>query len=161
MLTLTLMRHGEASLDAESDFARPLTDFGCLQAEAAVKELKGWGVWPGLIVSSSAKRARQTANVVAVGIGGDVPVVCEPFLYESYTTQQLIDGMAHHATAHGVDSVLIVGHNPDITHKASNLCRHALGAAFPPGGCLALLFDCDAWTDVEARSASVLRSTFG
>lgn len=161
MLTLTLMRHGEASPIAESDFARPLTDFGRHQAVAAVGALKEWGVWPGLIVSSCAKRASQTAHIVAAGIGGEIPLVCEQFLYESYTTQQLLALVAQCATAHGVDSVLLVGHNPDITAKASNLCRDAWDAAFPTGGCLTLLFDCDVWTDVEARSASVLRSTFG
>lgn len=161
MLTLILMRHGEASTVAESDFVRPLTDFGRRQAETAAKTLKGWGVWPGVIVSSCAKRAWQTSNIVAAGIGGGIPIVCEPFLYEGYTTQQLLDCVARHATAHGVDSALLVGHNPDLTSKASSLCRDALRVAFPTGGCLALLFDCDVWADVEARSASVLRSTFG
>lgn len=161
MLTLTMMRHGEASTVAGSDFARPLTGFGRLQVEAAARALKGWGVWPGLIVSSCARRASQTARIVAAGIGGGVPVVGEPLLYEGYTTRQLLDCVARHATAQGVDSLLLVGHNPDLTGKASSLCRDALRAAFPTGGCLALLFDCDAWADVEARSASVIRSTFG
>lgn len=161
MLTLTLMRHGEASTVAASDLVRPLTGFGRKQAEAAAKELMGWGVWPGLVVASSAKRASQTAQVVAACFGSGVPLVYEPFLYDGYTTQHLLDCVARQATAHGVDSVLVVGHNPDITHKASNLCRDTLRAAFPTGGVLALLFDCDAWGDVAARSASVLRSSFG
>lgn len=161
MLTLTLMRHGEAAAVAESDFARPLTDFGRLQAETAAKALTGWGVWPGLIVSSCARRASETAQVVAAGIGGELPVVREPFLYGGYTTWQLLDCVARHAASHGVDSVLVVGHNPDITHKASSLCRDILGAAFPTGGVLVLLFYCGSWAEVAAHSASVLRSTFG
>jgi phosphohistidine phosphatase len=111
--TLLLMRHAKSSWDnpAWTDHDRPLNDRGDRDAPRMAAELKQRGLTPSHIVSSTATRAKTTAEVVAETIGFTGHVVLEPRLYLASTAdwhlilKQLPD---QHET------VLCVGHNPGL-----------------------------------------------
>jgi phosphohistidine phosphatase len=111
--TLLLMRHAKSSWDnpAWSDHDRPLNDRGDRDAPRMAQILKERGLTPSHIVSSTANRAKSTAEIVAESIGFAGQIVLEPRLYLASPTdwdlivKQLPD---EHAT------VLCVGHNPGI-----------------------------------------------
>lgn len=166
MLTLILVRHAEAlsSFDA-SDHERKLTPRGEAQAVAAGLALNSWGITPSLCLSSDARRAVKTAELATKACGlMPSDMIFSAKLYQSYTTQQLIDNVASAVENHGAvsdaDCVMVVGHNPDISYRADALSREPLPTSFPTAGVLALLFDADNWRNVSARSGSVLRTTF-
>lgn len=163
MLTLIIVRHGEASPYSDlGDHGRELTSRGHAQASAAGNVIKGWGFAPSLCLCSDAARAKQTAAHVVEACGlGQGRVVYSAMLYSSYTTQELIDAVASEAAkVDGCDCVIVVGHNPDVTYKADALSRDPLPVAFPTAGVVALLFDVDNWADVSAQSGTIIRSSF-
>lgn len=165
MLALILARHAEAPIISENgDHGRELSGRGLVQAAAAGEAIKGWGFSPSLCVSSDVRRAAQTAERIAETCGiSQGCVVYTNRLYESYTTQELVELVASSVAKSRVpdaDCVVVVGHNPDVTYKADALSREPLKAAFPTAGVVALLFDADDWSEVSARSGSILRSSF-
>lgn len=157
MLRLALMRHGEAAYSSNDDHDRPLTDRGIAQANSAALLLSQCGFTPASIISSDAKRTRQTTKCIVDGLNVSAPIVYTPMLYDSYTTQELIDCIASNAVG---DSLLVVAHNPDITYKASNLSAQPLPVAFPTAGILILDFDIVSWSDISARTGFISFSNF-
>lgn len=165
MLTLILMRHAEAQNPLDSDdHARRLTPRGVSQAKIAAELLKGWGITPELVICSDAERAVETANIVSDSLSyGDKGILKVPFLYKSYTTQELVDCFADcvdGSKESGAECVLCVAHNPDLSYRADALMSEPLPVAFPTAGVLVLGFEAERWCDISARSAFVLRSSF-
>lgn len=111
--TLLLMRHAKSSWDnpAWTDHDRPLNDRGDRDAPRMAEVLKARGLTPSHIVSSTAERAKTTAEKVAHSIGFAGEIVLEPRLYLASPTEwhlvvkQLPD--VH-------ETVLCVGHNPGL-----------------------------------------------
>ncbi len=157
MLRLALMRHGEAAYSSGDDHDRPLTDRGIAQANSTALLLSQCGFTPTSIISSDAKRTRQTTKCIIDSLNVSVPIVYNPMLYDSYTTQEFINCIASSAVG---DNLLVVAHNPDITYKASNLSLQSLPAAFPTAGIIILDFDVVSWSDISARSGIISFSNF-
>lgn len=165
MLTLILARHADASIISENgDHSRELSGRGLVQAAAAGETIRGWGFTPSICVCSDARRAAQTAEQIAETCGiSPGCVVYTNRLYGSYTTQELVELVASSVEKSRVpdaDCVVVVGHNPDVTYKADALSREPFRAAFPTAGVVAILFDADDWSEICARSGSIIRSSF-
>ena len=79
-----LMRHGETAWNREGRVmgrnAVELDEHGRAQVESAVPFARD--IKPDLIVTSPLVRARQSADIIAAGLGGGVEVVDEPQLAE-------------------------------------------------------------------------------
>jgi phosphohistidine phosphatase len=110
---LLLMRHAKSSWDNPgwSDHDRPLNERGMRDAPRMGHFLSEHGLEPSLIVSSTAIRARQTAERVAEVCRYTGPIVFEPQLYHASTSDW------SHVFARLPDEhhrVLCVGHNPGL-----------------------------------------------
>jgi phosphohistidine phosphatase len=105
---LWLLRHAEAE-DGAPDEARPLTELGVRQAQAAGQALARLGVSIDMCLSSPKRRAMQTAELA-----------CEPLGVEARAARELEGGPfdAEQLVA-GVADVMLVGHDPSIS-----LCLH-------------------------------------
>ncbi len=70
MKQLIIMRHGKSSWAEAglSDFDRPLKSRGISDAGNVARELVKRKIFPDMIISSPAKRAKSTALVVAKGL---------------------------------------------------------------------------------------------
>jgi phosphohistidine phosphatase len=111
--TLLLMRHAKSSWDnpAWTDHDRPLNDRGDRDAPRMAKILKDRGLTPSHIVSSTAKRARTTAELVADSIGFKGEIVLEPRLYLA-TPSDWDFVVKRFPDEH--ETILCVGHNPGL-----------------------------------------------
>ncbi len=111
--TLLIMRHAKSSWSNAtlSDWERPLNGRGREDAPQMGMLLKEEGLVPDLIISSTAVRARETAELVALGCDYEFEIQLEEDLYHADpdTYYEVVS-----ATPDQIRSVLVVGHNPGI-----------------------------------------------
>jgi phosphohistidine phosphatase len=101
---LWLLRHADA-VSGSPDSARPLTDKGVRQAQAAGRALERLGVSIDVCLTSPKVRALETARLATERIGVEVRV--EPALAgEPFDAHELTAGLGH---------VLLVGHDPSFS----------------------------------------------
>ena len=120
MKTLLIMRHAKSSWNHPelSDYDRPLNARGKRDAPRIGKHLRQEGLIPDLILTSSAKRARRTANKVAKSCGYTGKVKKLDALYDTVpgvyfeTLQALPDKYQR---------VMVVGHNPTMEQLVNHL----------------------------------------
>jgi phosphohistidine phosphatase len=115
-MIIYFLRHAEAEDFAESDFERKLTPKGHKQAGCVGKFCKQNGIKPEVFLSSPLIRARETAEIVGKKIGVD-PVIAD-WLACGMTPETLIAQLESLTTK---SSVLLVGHEPDLSAAVSHL----------------------------------------
>ncbi|TWT57962.1 phosphohistidine phosphatase [Thalassoglobus neptunius] len=121
METLLIMRHAKSSWDNAtlSDDQRPLNKRGKRVAPLMGAFLASQNLVPDRIVSSTAKRAHQTAKLMAAAmasketLGSEIELVDELYLPSTSTWKRVI---AEHESA---SRVLMIGHNPGIEELVS------------------------------------------
>jgi phosphohistidine phosphatase len=124
IMNVYLLRHGIAEeRDAgkyPNDDERPLTEDGVMQMRQASLGIAALAVRPDLILTSPLVRTRQTAEIVAQALG------CEDRIENSEelrpgatvaTVRTLLSPLA----GKGIESVILVGHEPDLGLIASGL----------------------------------------
>jgi phosphohistidine phosphatase len=120
MLTLLLMRHAKSSWDDSqlSDHDRPLNARGLRSAPRMGRLLREQGLVPQLIVTSTARRAMDTAHaiVTAVGYDGRIEVTRRLYLAEPEVYLEVLSELE---PRHG--RVLVIGHNPGIAQLVEQL----------------------------------------
>jgi phosphohistidine phosphatase len=125
MKTLLLLRHAQAEdlAPGASDFERGLTETGKTQARELGNHLKQQQSPIKLVLSSSARRARETTQLVIDPTGSSAEVRYEQAMYEASAAQLL-------SLLRGTDArtevVLMVGHNPGIEELAQTLANRAV-----------------------------------
>jgi phosphohistidine phosphatase len=153
--TLVMIRHAKSSWanPLQSDFERPLNDRGEQDAPMMGERLRGKNVIPDVIISSTAKRAKQTAKKIAKAIGYNendivwyeklyhcIPSVFEEVLYE---------------VADGVKTVFIVAHNPGITEFVNQLSEAFSTDNMPTCGIVGAKFEADQWNEFSRTNKTV------
>lgn len=113
MRTLLLLRHAKSSWKQPelNDHDRPLNKRGKKEAPKVGKYLKENDLVPDLIISSTARRARDTAQVVAEESGYPGEIEHSQDLYMSDTSCYL-DILRR--LPDSIKRVMVVGHNPDL-----------------------------------------------
>jgi phosphohistidine phosphatase len=113
MKTLLIMRHAKASWTNPdwSDFQRPLSSFGLRTAPLMGNVIFENNWQPNLIISSPAKRAKQTAVLVKEVAEINNKITYFEKIYEAspLTLLKVIS-----KTQEKYESLLLVGHNPGI-----------------------------------------------
>lgn len=150
-----LIRHAKSSWQSAtlSDFERPLNERGERDAPIMGKILKDKGIIPDLIISSTAKRAQQTAKKMAKALGYDQDKIqFEESLYHCSPEQifqvlQWLDA--------SVSSVFIVAHNPGITHFCNQISTTFSLANMPTCGIVGFSCEAEDWTAVEQAKKEV------
>jgi phosphohistidine phosphatase len=128
-MRLLLVRHAEAA-PGDPDALRELTPAGEERAAELGMELAATGLRPDLILTSPLVRARQTAQAVARAVGA--PVEIDERLGPGATA----DGVREAVEGRG-DTVLTVGHQPDLPRIAAELTGGP-PPDFPPAGLVAV-----------------------
>ena len=120
-MILYFLRHGKAGSPTRGDDdARELTAAGMDALRRAAPLWRRVNLRPDVVLSSPLVRARQTAELVAEAIGGEVLV--DERLRPGASWGHLARAMAAHPDAR---RVLFVGHEPDL----SSTVAHLTGAA--------------------------------
>jgi phosphohistidine phosphatase len=149
MKKLYLVRHAKSSWEEPggSDMDRPLLEKGIKRTMKVIRFLKERAVMIDLMISSPAVRALQTAILVAKGIGyPEDKIRVERKIYDGYY-DRILDLI--YATANEVNSLMIFGHNPTITHLA-NLFLHPGVELLPTTGTICISFDTEKWESIPS-----------
>jgi phosphohistidine phosphatase len=173
---LLVLRHAKSSWDDPDleDHERPLAPRGRQAAELLRRWLRAQAVHPALVLCSTARRARETLELV----DPDGERVYEPGLYEA-SAAELIERLRD--IPDRIGSVMLVGHNPavhgavleltDASTRAAargvvNLGAYDRGAAnrdlvqlkrkFPTGALALLAVRCR-WSELGPHGAELVR----
>jgi phosphohistidine phosphatase len=149
--SLTLMRHANAKWQDRdvADFERPLNRRGNGEAEAMARRLIELEVKPDLILTSSATRTRQTAEIVARELG--IPaqhVRADESLYLARAKDIL---KVINATGPRVPHLMVVGHNPGISRLVHELGGCLNEEDMNTGSVCSMKFDARVWSEVSAN----------
>lgn len=155
MKRLLICRHAKSSWKEPKlrDFDRPLNKRGKGDAPEMGRRLAAQGVQPDLICSSPAVRAGETARQYAEKIGYPVEQIrFNPRLYEASVA--LLLALIHKVEPE-VETLMVVGHNPESTLLANYLSGLTIGN-IPTSGIVALTFAASSWQDIKASGGTLL-----
>lgn len=149
MKRLILVRHAktEALTDAQSDFERKLKKRGHSDADLVARDLLVRALRPEALISSPAVRALQTADIFAGVL--QVPVEGRHearFLYDGDTTAGMLEHLSR--LADGADTVMVVGHNPDMASLSMRLTQEHF-FHFPTCAAVVISFDIEGWDEMN------------
>ncbi|MDP4222098.1 MAG: histidine phosphatase family protein [Bacteroidota bacterium] len=148
MKKIIFVRHGRAEEQSDSipDFERSLTTKGKVISEQMAVLLKGKTEDPGLLITSPAFRAYETALVFARVFKKDPDtVLLRNNLYNRASLNYFAEMLAEMPDE--VNSIILFGHNPAFTEIADRLSKD--GCDFLPKSAVACLsFRTDTWKGV-------------
>jgi phosphohistidine phosphatase len=155
MRTLLVLRHAKSDWDTGvDDVDRPLARRGRKASVRIGRFLALAGPRPNLVVSSSARRARETVErAAAAGGWDDVAIHITDALYEA-TPEGALDVIR--SLPDSASTALIVGHEPTLSSLISKLTGG--GQVTVVTGTLATLeFDASSWLDTDFGLATLSR----
>lgn len=146
MKNLLIMRHAKSSWEFTnlSDHDRPLNDRGKRDAPRMGKVLLKARLIPQLIISSSAARARSTAEKVAKMSRYNGEISIDSSLYRAGSSAYM---NALRRLTNQTDTVLIVGHNPDVEHLVEILTGNVM--TIPTCGLAYVKLSIERWLDLK------------
>jgi phosphohistidine phosphatase len=120
MKQLFLLRHAKSSWDVSelADHDRPLAPRGRRATKLIAEHLSRAGVTPALVLCSSARRTRETLDRIVPALGDGLSVQIERELYAA-SEQCLLERLR--AVEDGVESLMLIGHNPGVEQLALSL----------------------------------------
>ena len=161
MKRLLLIRHAKSSWDdpALADHERPLAPRGQKAAERIAEHLTGSDTKVDLVLCSSARRTRETLELLAPVFEG-AEVLVEDGLYGA-SASDLTDRLR--TVPEAVGSLALIGHNPGIQDLTIELARDGpdVGRAlkkFPTAAVALLEFDAP-WSELADGSTRLVAFT--
>jgi len=147
------MRHAKSDWEAdyESDHERPLNDRGVRSARMMGRLLAEEGVVPDLVISSTALRARTTAELAIAAGSWETELHLDRSLYESGPQGVLATG----ASAPDVDRLMLVGHQPTWSMLVAGLTGERV--EMKTATVAVVEVDVDSWDDLPAAAGSLTR----
>ena len=159
MKRLYLLRHAKSSWDDSSlpDHDRPLAGRGRRASKAIARHLREEDIKPDLVLCSSARRARETLDRLEKALGAST-VQVEDDLYAA-SASQLLDRVRR--VPDGVESVMLIGHNPGLQELALGLARASatadeLAAKYPTAALATLEFSASSWRELDNGAADLV-----
>lgn len=154
MKTLYLLRHAKSSWAEHglSDQQRPLNERGLHDAPMMGKRFKSRSENFGRIVCSPALRAHTTAELFAetCGVAAEsIEINSNLYFLGSGSIEDVILSQDDQ-----LDALMLVFHNPDITHFANSIDDDFRIDNIPTCGLISLSCDLSAWRDWSRASTS-------
>ena len=156
MKRLYLLRHAKSDwADPDrADADRPLSPRGRRVAPVLGRYMRREGLIPALALSSTARRALETWELLAPALKADVRLESTDKLYLASPARLL---KAIHDAADKWNSLAVVAHNPGLQALALELLgrgeaagRTRLATKYPTGGLAVLDFPVERWSDIVA-----------
>jgi phosphohistidine phosphatase len=159
MKRLYLLRHAKSSWDDPllADRDRPLAKRGRRAGAAIAGHMEEQGIEPELVLCSTARRARETLELVAPALGG-AAVAFEDELYAA-SAGGLLDRLRR--VPDDVTSVLLIAHNPGMQQLLLRLARPgpelaAVAQKFPTAALATLTFAGDRWSRLDSETSELV-----
>ena len=147
MKTLYVMRHAKASWDFPDlpDVERPIVEKGIYNTKLIVAELNNKKTTPDLIISSHAKRAIETAKIIATGINYPIEKIetnKHIYMADKDDIFNIIFGVKN-----SLDAIMIIGHNPTLTQFANLFLDEKINI-LPTSGVISICFETGDWEGI-------------
>jgi phosphohistidine phosphatase len=148
MKRLTIMRHADARWkdSATEDFARPLNRRGLSGAEAMARRLLELELVPDRLLASTARRAEQTADIVARELSLSVRhVQREDALYLASAADML---RLIQKTGPRIAHLMVIAHNPGASHLIHMLVPRGGISTLTTAALCSMVFETDEWSTI-------------
>ncbi len=155
MKYLTLIRHAKSSWSdvSQHDFDRPLNQRGFSDAPMMGKRLVDAGTSFDLMISSPAKRALTTCQIIANEVGFPAKSVLKNDLMYEASTASLFSIIS--SLDNRFSQVALTGHNPAMSSLSHQLCEE-VNRDLPTCSVVQLQFEIDAWKLIKPATARLL-----
>jgi len=157
MKRLSILRHAKSDWGTDEygrhldDIDRPLNKRGRRDAEALGHLLAAEQLQPGKIISSTAKRARQTAELAGQAIGfKPEDIEQEQELYLASTDRLLKTASGCHNT---ISHLMLIAHNPGMTELVNRVSNITLDN-LPTCGLFCIEFGITEWSQIRASTGT-------
>lgn len=153
---LVMIRHAKSSWanPLQSDFERPLNDRGEHDAPMMSERLKVQNILPDIIISSTAKRAKQTSKRIAAAVGyNEEKIVWIDKLY--HCIPAVFDEVIHEI-ADNITTAFIVAHNPGITEFVNDLSPAFKTDNMPTCAVVAAEMNINEWNEFTTARKQVI-----
>lgn len=152
MKTLLVLRHAKAedAVAGSPDFDRALSERGRIQAHSVGEFIKTRNEKFDLVLSSTASRARKTAETVISAAGLHCDIRFEQEIYEA--SWQVLRTLLLEIDE-AVSSLMLVGHNPgleDLILELTGRSEHLSPATIAKIG-----FEAEQWSRVRGNSGTL------
>jgi len=146
MKTLLILRHAKSSWKQPelADHDRPLAKRGRRDGPRMGRLLLREHLAPDAILTSTARRAQDTAALVAEHCGHDEPLQIHSALYEA-DPSTIIDLLRE--LDDQVDRVMVVGHNPELERLLEQLTGRC--ERLPTAALVHLQLNISGWRDLD------------
>lgn len=146
MKTLFLLRHAKSSWDNPNltDFERPLNKRGLEAAPKIGQYIKEQNIKPDVVISSTAVRARETAELIIESAELYVELSFEERIYEA-TWLDLLKVIA--SIEDEKETALFVGHNPGFEETVFRLTNERV--TMPTAALVKIELDIERWNDTR------------
>ncbi len=153
MKKLYLIRHAKSSWSNPllDDFDRPLNKRGKTNAPFMANLLLKKEIFPDLILSSSALRAKSTAKIFAQELQFSKDITFEKSLY--LTSTQTLLNILHHIP-NTYNTVFLFGHNPELTQLANELSSTYINN-IPTCGIAGFEFSIQSWNELCKQNSTL------
>jgi phosphohistidine phosphatase len=155
MKKIILVRHGKAEDDSPeiSDFERSLTLKGKHISRLMANKMKSKEKSPGILMTSPAFRALETAIIFAgeYGIKSE-EVIMNSTIYKGITMKNLPEMLS--GIKEEVDTITFFGHNPSFSDMANVLSKEGCDG-MPKSGVVCIAFDVPTWSEVARNSGKL------
>ena len=153
MKSIVVMRHGKSdwNTDYASDHDRPLATRGAEAAALMGRFLSRINQQPAEIISSTAVRARATADLAAAAGHWQCPTTYTESLYGA-TVPEVLDLLR--AADDETSSVLVVGHQPCWSALIAELTGGG-SIRFPTAALARIDLDIDGWSQVREYTGAL------
>lgn len=148
MKHLTLLRHAKSSWSDTglADIRRPLADRGRRDAPLMGRRLAAHGLRPDLLLTSPAKRAEQTADLIEPAFGAAPERLTDARLYHA-SPGEILSVLADTEDRFG--DVIVVAHNPGLTLLANMMLPDLKLTNLPTSGAIAINCDTASWRTID------------
>jgi len=148
MKNIIIFRHGSANnaKEYQKDYDRTLTPRGIKDAEKMGRYLSEKNSEPDLILSSSAVRARQTAETAHTAANWRSDFFLEPEIYggNPYFLLDLIKQQRE-----GYSSICLVGHEPNFSRFIGKSINITTYIDFPTAAVAKINFNIEDWSRID------------
>jgi len=148
MKTLHVVRHAKSSWDDPklSDHDRPLMQKGIVKTNKIIPFLRQNIKCPDLLLSSTAVRAKATADMIAEGFHYPLDkIITSNALYHA-DAREVYDEL--YGISNDIHSVMIFGHNPGLTYFVNQFLRPTI-ENLPTSGVVSIEFITDKWEEIS------------
>lgn len=153
--TLILVRHAKSdwSIPGQKDFDRSLNERGHRDAPRMAQLLLEKQILIDAVITSTATRAKLTAEYFNEQLfKGQKELIENENLYEASARVWMNEVCA---LSNGLNTVLMVGHNPGISYFAEYLTKSELGE-IPTCAIVGISFEIESWSEVSGATGNLL-----